>query len=121
MARPARDRTHQDADHEISAGIRMCESVDDIRTLDALRAFIHRKLCEKENLLDEQFSMSEMKLSRGKRACGLQFLLRGPRSVRLGAIWASDQNTIYLYDARGERYEKVRLAHRLIPGEPQLA
>ena len=93
----------------------MCESVDEIRSLDTLRAFIHRNLCEKENLLAEQFSMSEMQLMRGKRQCGVQFLLHGPRRVRLGAIWASDHNSIYLYDARGERYQKIRLKHRLLP------
>ena len=73
----------------------MCESADDIRSLESLRAYIHRRLCAKENLLEDQFSMSEMQLTRGSRGCGLQFSLHGPRSVRLGAIWASDHNTIY--------------------------
>ena len=37
----------------------------------------------------------------------------GPRSVRLAAIWAADQNVVYLYDARGTRYAKLRLTNRL--------
>ena len=49
---------------------------------------------------------------------GLQFSLHGPRSVRLGAIWAADQNMIYFYDTRGNRYMKLRLRHRLLPEVP---
>ncbi len=93
----------------------MCESVDEIRSLDDLRAFIHRTLCEKENLLADQFTMTQMQLARRSRHCGLQFSLHGPHSVRLGAIWATDHNMIYFYDAHGVRYRKVRLRHRLLP------
>jgi len=93
----------------------MFECVDEIRCLDDLRNFIHHKLCECENLVLEQFSMSEMQLTRRGRDCGLQFSLQGPRSVRLGAIWASDHNIIYFYDARGIRYLKVKLRQRLLP------
>ena len=102
----------------------MSQTIDPIRTLDDLRGFVHRRLCEKENLLAEQFTMTEMRLTRRSRDCGLQFSLEGPRSVRLGAIWASDHNVIYLYDAQGVRYEKIRLKQRLYrPGEepPQTA
>ncbi len=91
----------------------MTTTVSDIHSLDELRLFVHRTLCEKENLLEDQFSLTEFSLSRGKKACGLQFLLHGPRSVRLGAIWASDHNMVYFYDANGVRYLKTRLAHRL--------
>jgi hypothetical protein len=93
----------------------MHDSVDDVRSLDDLRTYIHRTLCEKENLLADQFSMTEMQLHRGGRSCGLQFSLHGPRSVRLGAIWAEDHNQIYFYDAAGERYLKQKLGHRLLP------
>lgn len=89
--------------------------VDDICTLDELRNFIHQTLCEKENLLSDQFSMLECPMNRRGRDCGLQFMLKGPRSVRLGAIWTADHNMVYFYDARGERYLKVRLKRRLLP------
>jgi hypothetical protein len=97
----------------------MRETVDEIRSLNELRDFIHQTLCEKENLLEDQFQMTEMQLFRRGRECGLQFSLHGPRSVRLGAIWAADHNTIYFYDARGNRYLKVRLRHRLLPDLPK--
>ncbi len=87
----------------------MHATVDDVRTLDELRRFIHRTLCQKENLLDDQYRTSEFRLICGERICGLEFCLRGPRSVRLAAVWVADQNVIYLYDARGQRYSKLRL------------
>ena len=99
----------------------MYASIDTIRTLDQLRAYIHHTLCQKENLLPDQFTMSEMQLTRRGRACGLQFSLHGPRSVRLGAIWAADHNDLYFYDARGERYRKERLRQRLLPAESEAA
>ena len=98
----------------------MSLSLDSLRTLDDLRAWIHGRLCEKENLLADQFRMTEMRLTRRARDCGLQFSLHGPRNVRLGAIWASDHNVVYLYDAQGVRYEKVRLKQRLhLPAESE--
>ncbi len=93
----------------------MFECVDGIRCLEDLRNYIHEKLCSCENLVLDQFTMSEMQLTRRGRDCGLQFSLQGPRSVRLGAIWASDHNVIYFYDARGIRYLKVKLRQRLVP------
>ena len=95
----------------------MSISVDNIPSLNDLRQYIHKTLCEKENLLEEQFTMSEMALQRRGRGCGLQFSINGPRSVRLGAIWASDSNMIYFYDARGERYAKVNLPNRIFADE----
>ncbi|MCA9006601.1 MAG: hypothetical protein KDA70_15115 [Planctomycetaceae bacterium] len=99
----------------------MSFSVDNIQSLNELRQFIHKTLCEKENLLEEQFSMSEMSLIRRGRSCGLQFSINGPRSVRLGAIWASDSNMIYFYDARGERYAKVHLPNRIFIADEEAA
>ena len=89
----------------------MHATVDDVRTLDDLRRFIHRTLCQKENLLDDQYRTTESRLTRGERLCGLQFCLRGPRSVRLAAVWVADHSLIYLYDARGRRYSKLRLTN----------
>jgi hypothetical protein len=60
---------------------------DNVHTLDELRHFIHTTLCEKENLLVGPFTMTEFELTRGKEPCGIQFSLRGPCDVRLGAVW----------------------------------
>lgn len=95
----------------------MSISIESIQSLNELRDYIHKTLCEKENLLEEQFKMTEMALRRRGRTCGLQFSIQGPRSVRLGAIWASDSNMVYFYDARGERYSKVHLPNRVFVPE----
>ena len=68
---------------------------------------------EKENLLADKFTMSQLQLTRRNQPCGLQFCLRGPRNVRLATIWVADQNVVYLYGARGARYAKLRLTNGL--------
>lgn len=88
-----------------------------LASMEELHAYVHRTLCESENLLAEQFQTRPLALTSKGRLCGIEFSLQGLRSVRLGAIWAADQNLLYFYDARGERYLKVRLTQRF-PVEP---
>lgn len=82
-------------------------------TLEELRLFVHYRLCARENLLEDQFTTADSPIVRGGQSCGLQFQLQGPRSVRLSAVWTSDRNEVYLYDAAGERYEKIALKRRI--------
>ncbi len=91
----------------------MSEVPSGVQTMDALRQYVHERLCRHENLVAEQFALEVIPLTRKGTLCGMQFLLRGPRSVRLGAVWASDHNQLYLYDARGERFHKEQLAARI--------
>lgn len=91
----------------------MLESLEAICNLDELRAFIHKTLCDRENILQDQFGMTETSLIRNGQPCGLQFSLLGPRSIRLEAIWVADRNLLYFYDARGTRFLKVQLRQRL--------
>jgi len=95
----------------------MDTTVNDIHTLAELRQFIHQTLCVKENLLADQFTMTDVRLTRGSGPCGRRFYLRGPRNVRLAAIWSAGQNVVYLYDARRPRYAKLRLTNGLAPQE----
>ena len=88
----------------------MLEATSGVQTMDALRCYVHERLCRHENLVTDQFALEVIPLMRNGTMCGFQFLLRGPRSVRLGAVWASDHNHLYLYDARGERFHKEQLA-----------
>ena len=83
-----------------------------VYSLDDLREFVHQTLCAKENLLPDQSPVTEMPLTRAGRVCGVQFHVRGPRAVRLSAIWAADLNVVYFYDACGTRYQKVQLRYR---------
>lgn len=91
----------------------MTDNLEAIRTLDDLRAFIHHTLCRRENILEDQFGLTETPLTRNGTRCGLQFCLQGPRSIRLEAIWVADRNLLYCYDARGIRFLKVQLRERL--------
>jgi hypothetical protein len=91
----------------------MSDSPDSIENLDDLRAFVHKTLCDRENILEDQFGLTEAALIRGDRNCGLHFCLFGPRSVRLEAIWVADRNTLYFYDARGTRFLKIQLRARV--------
>ena len=88
----------------------MSDANSGVQSMDALRRYVHERLCRHENLVADQFALEVTPLSRNGEPCGLQFLLRGPRSVRLGAVWASDKNLLYLYDARGERFHKEQLS-----------
>lgn len=83
-----------------------------ITTLTELRAYVHHILCEKENLVPEQFRMREMELRRSGEQSGIHFSLFGPRQVRLSAVWAADKNQLYFYDAAGARFAKQQLNQR---------
>ncbi len=80
-------------------------------TVEELRHHVHDTLCRHENLVADQFALQTIALTQLGVRCGLQFLLRGPRSVRLGAVWTAEQNQIYFYNARGERFLKQMLEH----------
>jgi hypothetical protein len=82
---------------------------DQIHTLDDLRLFVHKELCRKENLLEDQFTLRESAVKSRGKVCAVQFVLWGPRSLRLGAIWSCDSNIVYFYDSQGERYDKLLL------------
>lgn len=87
----------------------MLETSMSFSSVHDLTQYVKSKLCERENLLLDQFPFTETPLLRAGRECGRQYILHGPRSVRLNAIWVMDKNDLYFYDARGERFEKVRL------------
>ncbi|MEZ6066434.1 MAG: hypothetical protein R3B90_12170 [Planctomycetaceae bacterium] len=96
----------------------------ELKTLADLRNFIHIELCARENLLPEESRMHEMAIRREGELCGMQFFVHGPRLVRLSAVWAAEQNVVFLYDARGERYNRINLPSRITiedGGERRLA
>ncbi len=84
-----------------------------LESFDELHSFVHQTLCESENLLSEQFETRKSPLVIKDRVCAIEYRLRGPRSLKLAAIWAADTNVIYFYNARGERNLKVKLTTRL--------
>jgi hypothetical protein len=89
-------------------------SPSEIRTFEQLRHFVHVHLCRRENLLEYQFPMTELEIQQGGRRCGVQFLLHGPRSVRLAAVWAESAHELLFYDATGHRFNRIRLPNRIV-------
>ncbi len=86
-----------------------CSSAADIRSLDQLREFVHLTLCQRENLLEFHFPMPEVELKKNGVRCGIQFILYGPRQVKLAAVWAADRNEILMYAANGRRFSRVMI------------
>ena len=95
------------------ASSKPCPAAAEVRSLDQLRDFVHISLCRRENLLEHHFPMSEIELKKNGRRCGLQFVLHGPRQVRLAAVWAEDRNEILMYTANGQRFSRIRLPNRV--------
>jgi hypothetical protein len=98
---------------QLAAPSRIPENPADVRSLEQLRVFVHVALCRKENLLEHHFPMSELELRQNGTRCGYQFVLHGPRSVKLAAVWSSASNEVLLYDATGNRYGRIRLPNKV--------
>jgi len=79
-------------------------------TLEHLRTYVHDTLCEHDALEPANSPLSQSPITRRGRVCGLFFLVRGPRSVKLYAVWAGDDNRILFYDSTGIRYAETRLS-----------
>jgi len=87
----------------------------EIHSLHDLRTYILLTLCDHENLIPEQYRLQESKLIRRGTECGRQFTLHGPRSVRLGAVWASDRNDLFFTMHAANGFEKNAFPVRLPP------
>lgn len=87
----------------------MVTRVQRIETLDDLRIYVNRTICDLEQLELGAFPISERILTRRGKPCGIYFCLHGPRSVKFSAIWETEQNRILFYDASGERYHRTQL------------
>ena len=82
-----------------------------IVSLDELRDFVHRTLCDLNQLEVGAFPLTERILMRQAKPCGIYYALHGPRNVKLTAIWETDRNTVIFYTSTGERCRTVQLTH----------
>lgn len=82
-----------------------------IHDLDDLKAYVHRTICQQNELELGVFPFAERILARGGKPCGILFCLYGPRSVKFTAIWETERNTILFYGSSGERTMKTQLTH----------
>lgn len=87
-----------------------------IDDLNDLRHYVHKTICEHNELEVNAFAVTERIMIRRGRPCGMFFCVHGPRSVKLTAIWETDRNTVLFYGSAGQRLQTVHLA-----AAPQLA
>ncbi len=80
-----------------------------IQTLDDLRDYVNKTLCQHNQLEIGAFPLTERILIRSDRPCGIYFCLHGPRAVKFSAIWETQHNTILFYGSTGERFHKLQL------------
>jgi hypothetical protein len=80
-----------------------------LNNLDELKDYVYETLCQHDGLVRGAFSMSQQVLIRSGRACGMHFVVHGPRAVMLSAIWETRTSTILFYDSSGQRFMKTQL------------
>jgi hypothetical protein len=79
------------------------------RTLEELRLYIYRILCEPDRLELNAYPLTQRVLVRNDRPCGMYYCLHGPRAVKFSAIWDAVRNVVIFYNAAGERFHLTRL------------
>jgi len=87
----------------------MLTSTTRLQNLENLRDYVNKVLCQHDQLELGAFRMTERILLRSGKPCGIFFCLHGPRSVKVTAIWETEQNTILFYSSTGERFLRTRL------------
>ena len=78
-------------------------------TLDALRGYVHKLLCDLDQLDPAAAPLRGAALLRGRQPCGMHFHVAGPRLLRTAAVWAADEARLLVYDSTGKRVGQIRL------------
>ena len=85
----------------------------DIKNISQLRQFVSRTLCQKNDFEEGVFQVTEKILTKCGKLCGVLFCLHGPRSIKLTAVWDTDNNSILFYGSTGERFKKISIPNGL--------
>lgn len=88
----------------------MSDAVVSLTKWEDLSQFVHRTLCQQDQLDEHQTPLIRTLLMKRGQPCGVLFHIEGPRVLRTSAIWAAEENRLLFYDSRGERYRTVRLS-----------
>jgi hypothetical protein len=88
---------------------RMNNGSSDLSSLDDLRGFVQRTICDQRQLLLGAFQFREQILVREGEPCGLRFILSGPRAVQFAAFWDATRHAILFYDCNGDRFHRSDL------------
>jgi len=79
-------------------------------TIELLLSYVHNVLCEKDHLDPSQTPMKHTLIVRRGKPCGLFVHVQGPRLLKNYAVWAGEENRIFLYDGAGERFGTIQLS-----------
>lgn len=82
----------------------------DIDNLTEIRTYVSRTLCQRNDFEEGVFQVTEKILTKCGKLCGMFFCLHGPRSVKLTAVWETENNSIIFYGSTGEKFQKTMLA-----------
>ena len=80
-----------------------------IHDINDLKEYVHKTICDQNELELGVFPFAERILARSGKPCGIFFCLYGPRSVKFTAIWEMERNTVLFYASSGERIMKTEL------------
>ena len=83
-----------------------------------LRNFVHETLCNHNLLKRGVFPLTERRLQRGGKPCGIFYCLHGPRMVKFTAIWETDKNQILFYGPSGQKVQQTTLLDAIIDDTP---
>ena len=76
--------------------------------IETLREYVQHELCDRNQLIPNEFPMSERVVSKSDKPCGIFFCVHGPRSVRLTAVYDVTRREIHFYDSNGQRSDSVQ-------------
>lgn len=77
-------------------------------TFEELKQYARSVLCRKADLDLETPLLDTTLLRRGK-PCGIEYVLLGPRSVRLSSIWEAATDRLLFYDHNLERFQVTQI------------
>jgi hypothetical protein len=88
----------------------MNQSVAALPTVEKLRDHVRNALCAHDRLEPDTTPFFEALITRSGRACGLFFMVQGPRMLRTYAVWAGEEDRILFYDSTGLRFAETKLS-----------
>jgi len=91
-------------------------SVVNLPTLEQLRHYVLKTLCDHDLLDPEITPLNQSVILRRGRPCGLFFQAQGPRLLKNYAVWAGEENRILFYDSTGARFGETQLSEAPDPG-----
>ena len=77
-------------------------------SLEDLREYVHYRLCRHADLITEA-PLIEEQVQRKGQPCGISFVLIGPNSIRLSAIWDRIEDRLIFYDERFEKFDSMQI------------